>query len=319
MNYNKFKIPKQQKFPNHRYGWDYVVDILQSLHNEKSDILLDTTFEIKIIYEKNKYRNDFPIKTNWVGFSHLTPIKPPENKAIKFANLKDVFDESLIKLSLNTCKGLYVLSQYVKDHLQLELKLNIPIDVVYHPTELNVLKFDINNYNKSIIHCGFFLRKFNSFIKLNINHYNKKILYPNHLTKLAMNTAENDIYNSCNSIEIEHFKNIQTIKSLSNNDYDNLLAHNLIFVDFYDSSANNTIIECIARNNPIIAKKHPAVMEYLGSDYPLLYETLDEALVKINPVTIRQAHDYLYNKDKSFISKEYFLQSILESNIYKNL
>ena len=43
-----------------------------------------------------------------------------------------------------------------------------------------------------------------------------------------------------------------------------------------NSSANNTVLECIARNSPIIVTKHPAIKEYLGEDYPLYFNTLDE-------------------------------------------
>jgi hypothetical protein len=51
----------------------------------------------------------------------------------------------------------------------------------------------------------------------------------------------------------------------------------------------------------------------------LFYSSLEEASEKINPITIKNAHDYLSSKDKSFISKEHFLKNILTSNIYQNL
>ena len=38
----------------------------------------------------------------------------------------------------------------------------------------------------------------------------------------------------------------------SDEEYDKLLSENIIFVELYDSSANNLVIECIARNTPIL-------------------------------------------------------------------
>lgn len=319
MSYNKkFKILNQQKFPNHRHGWDYVVKILQELNDDKGT-LLETTFDVKATYSFNEYKNQFPIKESWVGFSHLTPIKPTNNKYINFYNLHDTFVDTKvsIKQSLENCKGLFVLSKYVKNYL-INLNLNIPISTLYHSTELNVKKFNINNYNKCITHCGFFYRKFNSFVKLN-TQFTKQFLFPGHHTQLATNIAKEDISKNCNNNEINAFNSIKQLNSLSNNEYDNLLSENLVFVDFYDSSANNTIIECIARNNPIIVNKHPAVVEYLGQDYPLYFDNLEEASEKINTKNIALAHDYLINKDKQFLSSEYFLESITNSKIYKAL
>lgn len=312
----KFKIPNQQKFPNHRHGWDDVVASLQSLHNSNG-ILLDTTIDVKIAHEFNRYKNELPTKESWVGFSHLTPLKPPKNRYFDFKNLGDVFtNDSFIRDLLSQCRGLFVLSQYVKNYLS---TLNIPISVVYHPTQLDVLKFDIKNYNKCIVHCGFFLRKFHSFVKLKTK-YTKKFLFPGHLTQLATDIATDDIMTHCDKNEIDMFyNNIDKLNNLSHKEYDYLLANNLIFVDFYDSSANNTIIECIARNNPIIVNKNPAVVEYLGVDYPLYFDSLEEASEKINSKNIFDAYEYLLNKDKTFLTYEYFLDSIINSTIYKNL
>lgn len=44
----------------------------------------------------------------------------------------------------------------------------------------------------------------------------------------------------------------------------------------FNSSANNTILECIARNTPIIVRTNPAIVEYLGENYPLYFESLND-------------------------------------------
>ena len=61
-------------------------------------------------------------------------------------------------------------------------------------------------------------------------------------------------------------------------EYDDLLTNNIVFVDLFDASANNTVLECIVRRTPIIINNIGAVSEYLGKDYPLYFENLEESL-----------------------------------------
>ena len=57
---------------------------------------------------------------------------------------------------------------------------------------------------------------------------------------------------------------VKIIDKLSNEDYDNLLTKNIVFIKLVDASAVNTIIECIVRNTPIIVNRLPATEELLG-------------------------------------------------------
>ena len=61
---------------------------------------------------------------------------------------------------------------------------------------------------------------------------------------------EKEIYNI--EIEQKYIDNTETSSSLSNEDYDILLSENIVFLDLYDSSANNAVIECIARATPLL-------------------------------------------------------------------
>jgi hypothetical protein len=117
------------------------------------------------------------------------------------------------------------------------------------------------------------------------------------------------------SIEDNH-RSVKLLEHLDNEAYDNLLTQNLVFLNLVDASAANTIIECIVRNVPIVVNKIPPVVEYLGQDYPLYYESYREAADKCtNPELITQAHQYLKNKSKEFLTIEHFVQSFLTSDI----
>ena len=100
--------------------------------------------------------------------------------------------------------------------------------------------------------------------------------------------------------------------------YDILLSNNIVFIHLIDASANNTIIECIIRNTPIIVNRLDAVVEYLGVDYPLYYNNLNELDNIITFVNIEKAYYYLVSMDKTDLTYTYFNYKLFNS-IYNNI
>jgi len=85
-------------------------------------------------------------------------------------------------------------------------------------------------------------------------------------------------------------QNVNILK-LSDEDYDAFLMDSVIFLDLYDSSCNNAIIEAIVRHIPMIVRKLPATIEYLGEDYCLFFEELTEVYDLLeNETLLRKAH-----------------------------
>jgi hypothetical protein len=79
-----------------------------------------------------------------------------------------------------------------------------------------------------------------------------------------------------------------------------MLASSIVFLDLIDTSANTSIIECIASSTPVLVNPLPAVVEYLGTKYPFYYDSIEEASEKINnKELIIEAHEYLLTMDKS--------------------
>lgn len=121
------------------------------------------------------------------------------------------------------------------------------------------------------------------------------------------------------TIEDNH-QSVKLLERLDNDAYDELLTKNIVFINLVDASAANTIIECMVRRVPIVVNKISPVVEYLGEEYPLYYESFREAADKCtNPELINVAHEYLKNLDKSFLTIEYFIQSMFQSDICKSL
>ncbi len=97
-----------------------------------------------------------------------------------------------------------------------------------------------------------------------------------------------------------------------------MLADNIVFVELYDASANNAVLECLARATPLLINPLPAVVEYLGQDYPLYFTSLAEAADKAQDSSyIYAAHEYLKTcLTRQKLSGDYFRRSFIESEVY---
>jgi hypothetical protein len=96
---------------------------------------------------------------------------------------------------------------------------------------------------------------------------------------------------------MEH--SVTELDYLDNNAYDTLLSQNIVFLNMVDASAINTLIECIVRNVPILINPIPPVVEMLGKNYPLYYNSFYEASKLLeDSQNIQDAFEYLTRIEK---------------------
>jgi hypothetical protein len=70
------------------------------------------------------------------------------------------------------------------------------------------------------------------------------------------------------------FQSVKWISRLEDPDYDLFLAESVLFLDLIDCSASNAIVEAIMNEVPLLTRRIPATVEYLGTDYPLYFDSL---------------------------------------------
>jgi hypothetical protein len=233
--------------------------------------------------------------------------------------------------SLESCIGLFTLTEY---HAQwLRERVDKPVSALIHPTEIPDIQFSfdrfIANPNRKIIQLGWWLRRLISIYELPIARNN-----PLGYEKIKLNPAfsldaETQLQKLvAQQIEVEGItldpvfvENTQDLTHVSNQEYDELLSENIAFIHLYDTSANTAVIECIARATPLLINPLPAVVEYLGENYPLYFHTLVEAANKAMDLElIRQTHEYLKGcETRQKLSAEYFLQSFQASEVYRRI
>ena len=316
----KIDFGRQWNFESHRAGWPSVLKALSKLHNPKG-VLFDGFIEQNFgWYRKTQCEHAvIPYVTPWIGMVHN-----PQNMPSFFdyqSSPQIIFSSALMRQSLPYCNGLYVFSDYLKDWLI--TKVDCPVEVLIHPTDTTRTKFEFTNYqknkNKKLIQVGFWLRKTHSIKHLHADKFKKIWLVPHDYAK-SIQSVEANAIDIFDQEGLEIVGDYEEWDRLNDSEYDHLLSENLVFLDLYDSSANNTVLECISRNTPILVRKLPAVVEYLGKDYPLYFESLSEASAKLESESIiRDTWEYLKDMDKSRFSMEHFTRSFTESEIYRSI
>ena len=290
----QFKPSYNNTLLEHRGGWKSVIENLISndIYNSYSKIDLFDILESKFLWN-----NEFICNNKWCGIIHCTPKTPIY---LDLININNLFKNINFINSLKNCTFIISLSNYVTNFLKNIFKLNkinINVYTLKHPVEkTNIKLFNFSkfksNKNKILIQIGQQMRKMTSIYRVKINNSYKKLW----LTGTLNFTKCNELLNK----EIEYLKldsnlfdPVKMYYTKTFEEYDNFLENNIVFIDLFDASANNTILECIVRNTPIIVNRCEGVVEYLGEDYPLYFNNLDEVNELLSYPNITKAHEYL--------------------------
>ena len=141
--------------------------------------------------------------------------------------------------------------------------------------------------------------------------------------------SNNGLCVSCNQFivsfinDVKHSQeSVMTLDYKTNDEFDDLLSKNIVLINLVDASAVNTVLECIARNTPILVNKLPALVEILGDTYPLFYNNEVDLYRKLaSPKWIYQGYKYLKQLDKSKLHLVHFRNEFIKvvSGILTNI
>ena len=263
-------------------------------------------------HETRRRVTDFALTEPFVGIMHNPPGMP-----LWFDHLsspEELTVNPFFTRSYVYCKCILVFSR----HLAAWLTANLPVPrprvvALYHPTETPDSAFDFTferfaaNADKQVIQVGWWLRRMTSICALSAPGYRKVWLYGSPrafdmLQKELLYTTSPDFRGASPDFRgaspdfrgaSPDFTDV-TIQRVTDGAYDLLLSQNVLFLDLYCSSVNNAVIEAIVRKTPVLINRDPAVVEYLGEDYPMYFDSLEEAGRKLAcHDTVRAAHEYL--------------------------
>jgi hypothetical protein len=301
----RLRLDKHIYWPHHRGGWRHVVQLVHERLHTPDGVRFVSAVEDELFVKGQHYTG--PITEPWVGFIHQMP-----RQHLNFPDLERLTRMDDWKESLAYCCGLWTLTDYQKNFL-LDNDVPVPVAKVYYPMDTpgELFSFEkfLRNPRRRLLFIGEFLRNYQPFFDLVAPGFEKSMLrsgdVDSHMRKLKI--AEND--------------SVSSLYNVDDHAYDQLLTENIVFLNLFDAGAVTTVVECVVRGTPILVNKVGGLSEYLGEDYPLYYETLEEATAKLRDLDLLQ-HTAARMRDNPLRAKltdEHFLFSLQNTAIYREL
>ena len=279
----------------HRSGWQYVFENISYLHDDNHPLLLDMYLDRTFIWnsEINEILNFIPYKKDWIGFIHHT-----FDTSFSKNNCYTLFENILFINSLKSCKGLFVLSKYLKKEIEeylCEKKINVKVFFILHPTDINVKKFKfsqfIENKEKKLLHVGGWLRDIYSFYNLQMpktikykktfwatNKYNinKWLVKGKHMSNYFPESSFlNALYNT---LKMKH--NNDNPSNISNDNPSNISNNN--GNDNNDSCSESDDVQCISTHNISTNNGHYLLDNINNNWYKNLFTDVKNKIMSVN-------------------------------------
>lgn len=283
----------------HYNGWSFIINqIKEDIIDTGSHVILDS-FADSCFWNKKQKAS---IESNWIGIVHSVA---KDSEGLHNQTLFNFVNHPWFVSNKNKCIKLITLSKYTSDILQ--NIVDIPVQNIYHPKTCDGILFNSTKYFEypMLIHAGLHSRNIVKFANF-ITDIKKRLYFgKNQWSKLYVDKS---LSNISHTIEIVN-------DFIDNSNYINLLTSSIGFAYYSDVGASNGLLEHIMSHTPIVVNKHPAVIEYIGNDYPLFYEDIiDNAdSFLLDQEYIEKCSSYLAERSRlDIFSIEKFKKDILD-------
>jgi polysaccharide pyruvyl transferase WcaK-like protein len=283
-------------------------------------LIRDPDFIYSLVYCKGIFVLSETLKKELKDQFDLLQIKVPIFSFVHPTKIDNIPKFSYKKYKLNNDKKLIHIGGWLRNIFSF-YNLNIPKNIINKKYFFK--KEKINSFRKVAIkniHMNNYFPDISMFenIKfIKIDCDNSNIISNNCSQKIGEST--NNWHKHAFEYLIKINNSVEIIERLENNEYDNILIENIVFINLVDASAINTLIECIIRNTPIIINKHPAVVELLGPNYPLYYDDIDQNIINLLlNKNIKKATKYLESLDKNKFDISFFINNLIDTIININ-
>jgi hypothetical protein len=242
----------------------------------------------------------------WIGIFHHPPYPP------YFANEREKMDVMLktnqFIRSAEHLKAAITLSEHLASYLREHL--SCPVFVVKHPCEEPEQKWELENYNnnpfKKIVQIGLYLRNTQLLHQTPPTDHQKVRLWSNKDWPQLFDERVRNYWGIVGGRT--NYGAVTDWNYVPHHQYDLILSRNVVAMEVLDASATNGVLDCIVRNTPVLVNRHPAVIEYLGENYPLYFDHPEQIPDLMHKVL--DAHYYIKNLDKQWCKGEHFAASI---------
>lgn len=310
-------------YAHQRSGWGYALDALAPLlRGPGPGILFDSMLERNFARDRAEARAEgrIPYRRPWIGFFHVPAEIPgwfdPTKSVLRIATLPEWQE------SLPHCRGLMTLSRHHAAFLR-SMFPSVPVLALRHPTAMAEPRFALDRYlreGQRVVQVGWWLRRMASIHFLPVVKARKKLLLPVGEASLPRYLRALEGEREADGAPELASWDARSMERLPDAEYDALLASSVVLLHLRGSVANNAILECMVQGTPVLVNPLPSVREYLGDDYPLYFDDLEEAARKASdPERVLEAHRYLSARDLEPLTGAAFCRDLAESELYRSL
>ena len=264
--------------------------IIKNLFSSK--IMSDAISTRKVLFIEDLYRyfcenNNAVISQNWAGiYLHFEQFDTTFQKLLHTANFVR---------SLTTCQSIFVYHSYIKIKLEEVFhtyRINIPIYVVYLPY---IRQLEDATYSISILPTT---------------------------TLYYMGSEQQQILEKFNRIDTIYAKSIFShtnyVNTIDISVFISLFKKNIICIFIEPYTHTDKIVWLMEHNIPFFINKIESSIEYLGIDYPLYYENMEDMSERLRDteslqVDLQKGYEYIRAIDTSNYSFESFHSIMLSS------
>lgn len=301
----RLRLDKQIYWPHHRGGWRHVVGLIYERLHATDGVRFVSAIEDELFVKGQHYSG--PLTEPWVGFVHQMP-----RQHLNFPDLERLMRMDDWKESMAHCRGLWTLTDYQKNFL-LDNDVPVPVAKVHYPMGAGAEQFSferfLRNPRRRLLFIGEFLRRYQPFFDLYAPGFEKTLL------------RAGDVDINMRKQEVVENDSVSSLYGIEDAAYDRLLAENVVFLNLFDAGAVTTVVECVVRGTPILVNKVGGVSEYLGEDYPLYYETLEEATAKLADLDLLERTAARLRQDplREKLTDDHFLYALQNTSVYRGL
>lgn len=310
-------VPMKRSLRFHRSpAWDHhhnnlfnssIEALRDHLHSSNADIIFVAAVDEVLCNNVDLFHDN-----DWIGIIHGTDHYP---ELFYTPDLRRLCTNRVYIAALKNCKGLFTLTSFQANFLRKNLPKHLPkfpIQRLHYPIDSRpnfgdslVPQLMKEQQTIDLVHIGSFARDFQFFYNLTV---------PSGYRKVLLNDGQD--------IAKDVPADLVIMNRLTGDEYEEMLRKSIVILTLrYEGAANTLILECISRNVPILSPNASSCTDYLGSDYPLLYDRSkpDEIESLFQADKINDAIAYLKRMDKVKLSQEKFVNDVKDGVVLLSL
>lgn len=284
----------------HRSGWPFVHEALSRVADGTGP-LLDDFVDASFGYRPVRTAYSEP----WVGIvHHPAKIESPLAADVRWQVARHLQRHRLWRYSRPNLRGVVCMAPGLAELLHKWLR--VPVLLLKHPT--GTARTWEPAARRCLWQVGFFLRDTQFVHQMpELKPWRRARTSPLALRWAAMRDAKLRRARTQRAVD--------DVPRLDAEAYDERMARGVCMTKLFGAAANNVVVECMARDTPLLVNRLPEVEWYLGQEYPLFFDSqdLDQAARNVyDEKRVLAAHEYLRDRDHSWMDADAFAAQVLD-------